>query len=71
MTELFANIPQFSRDAAKFMVDLALSQNNGIAAVQMLDQYARSCPSEEERDFFNFYVNMRLTQLHEDTTDFR
>ena len=63
MKEIFEDIPQYVRDRAKFWVDLALTKNNPLEGIQMVAEYANSCEDEDEKDYVDFYFNMRLEEL--------
>ena len=63
MVELFANIPQYVKDQTKFWVDLALHQTDLISGVKMVADYAKTCQNEEERDFIDFYFNLKMQEL--------
>lgn len=63
MVELFADIPEYVKMQSKFWVDLALSQNDPLTAVQMLESYRSSCLNEKEKEFVDFYFNMRVEDL--------
>ena len=63
MVELFADIPEYVKVQSKFWVDLALSQNDPLAAIQMMESYRNSCLNEREKEFVDFYFNMRVEDL--------
>lgn len=69
MTELFADIPDEVREGTEFMVNLALMQKNPLSAVRMVKEYADSCLNDYEREFVDFYFNLRLEQLKNEDTD--
>lgn len=63
MIELFANIPEYVKNQTKFWVDLALQQKDLISGAKMVADYAKTCQNEEERDFVDFYFNLRIQEL--------
>lgn len=67
MIELFSEIPQQIKDAAKFWVDMALQQKNPIDGVKMISEFIKTCSNEEEREFIDFYFNMRMEQLRNES----
>jgi hypothetical protein len=67
MVELFTDIPEYIKVQSKFWVDLALSQDDPLAAIQMLESYRSSCLNEREKEFVDFYFNMRVEDLSSNT----
>ena len=63
MEELFSNIPEQSRKNAEFIVEMALRQKNITSAVKVLNEYTNSCTSDEEKEFVEFYFNMKMEQM--------
>lgn len=63
MTELFANIPRAVRLVTQFWAEVALAQPDMKDTIRMMDEYYNSCTDEEEKEFVNFYFNMRMQQL--------
>ena len=63
MEELFPNIPEQSRKNAEFIVEMALRQKNITSAVKALNEYTNSCTSDEEKEFVEFYFNMKMEQM--------
>ena len=63
MEELFPNIPEQSRKNAEFIVEMALRQKNITSAVKVLNEYTNSCVSDEEKEFVEFYFNMKMEQM--------
>ena len=69
MTELYADIPDEVREGAEFIVNLALAQRNPLSAVRMVKEYADSCLNDYEKEFVDFYFNLRLEQLRNENSD--
>lgn len=63
MEELFPNIPEQSKKNAEFIVEMALRQKNITSAVKVLNEYTNSCISDEEKEFVEFYFNMKMEQM--------
>ena len=69
MNEIFENIPQRMREQAEFVVNLALQQKDIVSAVTALKAYADTCQSDEEREFVDFYFNLRMEQMLNENRD--
>lgn len=67
MTELFTNIPESVKQNAEFMFNMAIKQPYAANAAKMLNEYTNSCFNEEEKEFVQFYFNLRLEQLQNET----
>lgn len=63
MIELFPDIPEQVRKNAEFMFEMALRQKNILSTIKVLNEYTETCSSEEEKEFVEFYFNMRMEQL--------
>ena len=63
MIELFPDIPEQVRKNAEFMFEMALRQKNILSTIKVLNEYTEACSSEEEKEFVEFYFNMRMEQL--------
>lgn len=63
MVELFENISERSRKQAEFIFDMAMRQPNISSALKVLDDYTKTCFSEEEQEFVSFYFNLRMESL--------
>lgn len=63
MIELFPDIPERVRKQTAFIVDIALSKNDPLSAVKILNEYTNSCYTEEERNFVQFYFKMKMEQM--------
>lgn len=63
MQELFPNIPESVRKNAEFIFDMALRQKNLLSMVNTLNEYTNTCSSEEEKEFVEFYFNMKMEQM--------
>jgi hypothetical protein len=63
MYELFPNIPEAARKNAEFMFDMALRQKNLLSTIKVLNEYTNTCASDEEKEFVEFYFNMRMEQM--------
>ena len=63
MYELFPDIPEAARKNAEFMFDMALRQKNLLSTIKVLNEYTDTCASNEEKEFVEFYFNMRMEQM--------
>lgn len=63
MIELFPDVPERIKQQAKFIADLAFQKTNPAQIVTILNEYTSSCYSKEERDFCEFYFNLRMEQV--------
>lgn len=60
MTELFPNISQRTRDNAETAWRLAQTFHNPESVVNFLNEYTNVAPTDEEKDFLNFYFNLQM-----------
>ena len=63
MTELFTELPDNVKRQAEKFVDMKLQNDDPFDIVNILNEYTESCQSEEEREFVQFYINMRLEEM--------
>jgi len=63
MTELFTELPDNVKRQAEKFVDMTLQNDDPFDIVNILNEYTNSCQSEEEREFVQFYINMRLEEM--------
>lgn len=63
MIELFPNVSIHIRDLAKYWIDLALRQTNPMESAKIMLEFINSCNTQEEKDFIDFYFNLRMEQL--------
>lgn len=72
MVEIFEDIPQRVKDQAELIFELALLQPNFISAVKTLNDYTNTCIDDREREFVEFYFNMKMESLlNENSNDQR
>lgn len=72
MVEIFEDIPQRVKDQAELIFELALLQPNFISAVKTLNDYTNICVDDREREFVEFYFNMKMESLlNENSNDQR
>lgn len=65
MIEIFNDISEEVKARAKFWFEVAFAQSSMKNTITMLKEYRDSCNDEHERDFVDFYFNMRMEQLIE------
>lgn len=63
MIEIFEDIPQEIKDQASFVFEMALLQPDLLSAVNVLKNYTNACRNEREKEFVEFYFNMRMENL--------
>lgn len=72
MTEIFDNIPMSVKMDTELAFRTAIMQHNINTAAKMLNVYVDSCQNEEEKEFANFYFQMKFEELlNDDTTNLR
>ena len=69
MIELYADIPQAVKDRTAFVFQMALRQPNILQAVKVLHDFTAACIDEYEREYVEFYFNMRMEQLKNGNTN--
>ena len=66
MTELFENVSKQTKERAKFWVDIALLNPDPQARAMEVIKFRNSLQTEEEKDFVDFYVNLRALQARDE-----
>lgn len=66
MTELFADVSKQVKDRTKFWVDIALLNPDPMARAQEILNFRNSLEKEDEKEFVDFYVNMRALQARDE-----
>lgn len=66
MTELFADVSKQIKDRAKFWVDIALLNPNPMERAQEILKFRNSLEREDEKEFVDFYVNLRALQARDE-----
>ena len=62
MTELFVDVSKQVKDRTKFWVDIALLNPNPMEQAQEILKFRNSLEREDEKEFVDFYVNLRALQ---------
>lgn len=62
MTELFTNVSKKVKDETKFWVEIAMLNPNPKEAAKEILAYQNTLKTEEEKEFVDFYFNMRILQ---------
>lgn len=62
MIEIFSNVSQKAKDNAQFIFDMAMRQKNITDMIDVMNTYTSTCEDENERNFIEFYFNMRMEQ---------
>ena len=68
MEELFANIPERVRKQTKFWIEFALSKNNILEAIKMIESYRNTC-SDEEKEYLDFVVSSYGEKYNENNSN--
>lgn len=66
MTEIFADIPEEVRIKTKLFFELAMAQPYVVDVINTLKEYIDTCTNEEEKEYADFYFNMRFEQMKGD-----
>lgn len=66
MTELFENVSKQTKERAKFWVNIALLNPDPQARAMEIIKFRNSLQTEEEKDFVDFYVNLRALQARDE-----
>ena len=61
--EIFTNISDTLKQRAEFIFNMALRQHSPQSMVKTLNNFTNSCINEEEKQFVEFYFNLRMEQL--------
>lgn len=72
MTEIFENISQEVRDLADATWRIAAAQDNPLKAAEFLNnttEYLRNLYSEEEMAFLQFYFDLQMEMIKNETDD--
>lgn len=63
MIEIFDTIPEEIKKSTETIFNIALMQKSVSAAAKLLNNYVESCINDEEREFANFYFQMKFEEL--------
>lgn len=63
MTEIFTNVTETFKRQAKNIIDFAFYQDNFLQIMNIVDLILKLCHTEEEREFIDFYFNMKLEEM--------
>ena len=66
MNEIFTNVSKEVKERTKFWVDIALLNPNPMERAQEILKFRNSLITEEEKDFVDFYVNLRALQARDE-----
>ena len=66
MIELFADVSKQVKDRAKFWVDIVLLNPDPLARAQEILKFRNSLEREDEKEFVDFYVNLRALQARDE-----
>ena len=71
MIELFPNVYDMWKRVIELQVENALKQATPTKIMEYLSHFRESLPSDDERDFLDFYFKLRMEQLYEDNNNQR
>lgn len=63
MVEIFSDIPEAVKINTELTFRTALAQNSVAAAAKILSEYVDSCSNDEEKEYANFYFQMKFEEL--------
>ena len=63
MIELFSNVSNAVKENAEFIFEMAMRQKNLYESAKILQNFVSLIEDEEEREFVDFYFNMRMEKL--------
>ena len=66
MIELFKNVSDKVKNETKFWFEICLLKNDPREAAKILLDFQKTLQTEEEKDYVDFYFNMRMLQLREE-----
>lgn len=63
MTEIFADVSESFKTRTACAFDLAARQKNIVKMVNLLKEYTEYCITDDEKDFVEFYFNLKMEQM--------
>ncbi len=57
MIELFANVPQQTKNRLRFWIEMLSKEKNPIIWAKKILEFRESLQTEEEKEFVDFYIN--------------
>lgn len=66
MVELFKNVSQKIKNETKLLFEICLLKHGPHESAKILLNFQKTLQTEEERDYVDFYFNMRMLQLREE-----
>lgn len=57
MIELFANVPQQTKNRLKFLLEMISKEKNPIIWAKAILDFRETLQTEEEKEFVDFYIN--------------
>lgn len=61
--EIFMDISDILKLRTEFIFNMAIRQKNPQSVVKILNDFTNTCINEKERQFVEFYFNLRMEQL--------
>ena len=63
MIELFSDISNTVKENAEFIFEMAIRQKNLYESAKVLQNFVSLIEDDKEREFVDFYFNMRMEQF--------
>ena len=57
MIEVFANVPQQTKNRLRFWIEMLSKEKNPIIWAKKILEFRESLQTEEEKEFVDFYIN--------------
>ena len=69
MEELFSDVSTTFKKQVAFLVERALYEEDILKAVKMIKDFTDTCINESEKDFIQFYLQLKSLELEEDESN--
>ena len=70
MIELFANVPQQTKNRLKFWIEMLSKEKNPLVWSKKILEFRETLQTEEEKEFVDFYINyLGELKKNEDNSD--
>ena len=66
MEELFPDVSTTFKKQVAFLVERALYEEDILKAVKMIKDFTDTCINESEKDFIQFYLQLKSLELEEE-----
>ena len=69
MVELFPDVSTTFKKQVEFLVDIASQQEDILKAIKMIKDFSDTCINESEKDFIDFYLQLKSLELEKDESN--